>query len=144
MSSSFSDKEVTEFVHFLKGNASLPVKEAALIVGCQPGSCTWVFNAGIQIDGNGAIIPHDGNEYMHVWLNHNTSDERTKVPLGDLSPKIKTPVLANLKEVLQKMLLHLRHPNIFSAVSMEVVFPASPGPIASGKGQPPYCAVMCW
>ena len=63
MSSLFSDKELTKFVHYLKGNASLPVKKAALIVGCQLGSSTRVSNASIQIDGNGVVIPHDENNY---------------------------------------------------------------------------------
>ena len=117
MSSFFSDKELTEFIHWLKGNESLPVKKAALIVGCQPGSSTWVFNAKIQIDGSGMIVTQPDSEY--VWLNHNIADDKTKVPLDDLSPEIKTPILVGPKKRMlsipsAKALPEVRYINIFN------------------------------
>lgn len=52
------------------------------------------------------IVPQPDSEY--VWLNHSIADDKTKVPLDDLSPEIKTPILVAPKDVLQKMLLYLR------------------------------------
>ena len=68
MSSSFSDKEVTEFVHYPKAKTSLPVKKAALIVGHQPVSSMWVFDANIHIDSNGRLTPPSETKYVRTFL----------------------------------------------------------------------------
>ena len=108
MSSSFSDKELTEFVHhrYLKAKATLLVKKAALLVGHQPDSSMWVFNANTHVSGDGVLLPE--NETQYVWLDPGISDDRTKVRMGDLAPTIKTPLVNDPKEIIQQMILHLK------------------------------------
>ena len=45
----FKDKELPEFIHFLKKDKELPVKQAATIIGKQPDCLLWVLSPNLQV-----------------------------------------------------------------------------------------------
>ena len=83
-----SDRELSEFLNFLKSHApSLPRKKAATLVGQQPGTNVWVF-------GNDLIFNDEGDEVAdagYVWLNQSQLED-SAIPSDDLLPRVSFPL----------------------------------------------------
>ena len=61
---SFSDSQLTSFIHFIQRQCEpIPVKEAAMVIGRQPGGDVWVINPTTQITISGKMI---------LLMNHTT------------------------------------------------------------------------
>lgn len=45
----FREKELPEFIHYLKKDKVLPVKQAATIIGKQPNCASWVLTPDLQV-----------------------------------------------------------------------------------------------
>ena len=122
MSCSFSDCQLTSFIHFIQRQCEpIPVKEAAMVIGRQPRGDMWVVNPAVQIDSTGKQISPDESRY--VWLDQsqlNDKYSKCKVPKEDICTEIEELVsregdlLSNLLTVLKACLAH----NFTSALLM--------------------------
>lgn len=112
LSCSFSDKQLSAFLEFLKRQCqNLPKKYAVAAVGMQPDG-SWVLGKDVYINGSGEAIPVE--ESQHIWIGDIFDGKG--VASDSQQCVIQTPLTTlPLRALLEKLQLIMQH-NYYPAV----------------------------
>ena len=122
---SFNNKELTEFVQYLKQGGSLPIKKAATHIGRQKGCLIWVFK-DFLVSAEDGILPLQSAPYLFLGQQM-LGDDRSKLHMNNLCPEIMLPLddapLKQLTHLLDVCMKHNFVPALIATRSYSYGFP---------------------
>lgn len=123
MACSFSEKELSEFIFFLRDNSPkpLPQLKAAFLIGRQEKSQVWVLNNKLQIDKKGNEIKPEESGY--ILLNESLVQD-CKVLSSDIQTRILMPLSTEPLNKIVQFLQVTKHNALSSLLTLSGVIMA--------------------
>ena len=110
MTCSFSDKDLTEFYHFLRlSTPHFLHKIGTTVIGRQPQHEVWVLGPNLHIDQDGHEISADESPF--VWLSHlMAANDTINVSHSAICPQVNLPLeLCSIVSLAATMKVCLKH-----------------------------------